>query len=1052
MSSNTPRRSILRASALMASGTMVSRILGFIRNAMLIAAVGATAGGVGAAFQTANTLPNTVFNLLASGIFDAVLVPQIVGAIKRRHDGDTYVNRLLTLAGTLLFLVTFVTMVLAPVLVMITAAGYTEDIRNLAILFALLCLPQLFFYGLYNLLGELLNAREIFGPYMWAPVVNNVVGIAGLGVFLAIWGGAPDGGIPAGDLTGAQFWVLAGSATLGVICQALCLLWPMRKAGVSFKPDFHFRGTSFGSMPRVAGWTFATLGVSQVGVLSTNNLAAMADGFIGRNGAQGGVVGILAYSTAFMIFMVPQSLITVSLTTAIFTRMAGAVADGDDRAVADNYHLGVRTITSLTLVAAAMLMAGSVPMMEIAMAAKGGDPAAVTGYALVLTSLMPGVASTGMVLMSQRVFFAYENVKPVFLMGIGPTIIQVIVGWTMYALTGARWWVVAAALGETACRLTQGIIAIVWVSRENSFVDRAGLLRSYVAYLGAAIVAGFVGFGVLWLMGIHTDISSTLGRMLLAGVKLSVVSAVTGLIYLIVLRFAAPRESAVMMRPLLTRLRVPGAVVNILAASSTPTTEPTAIMAGHTPDETEESMAPTPERTGDEKKLPSFDEVVAASPIPAPPAPPAPSSDESVDIPPIPAPTDVPAFGPATQAPVENPLVAEAIAGPAVDAIADAQAIPAPEEEPIPAPDEDPIPAPDEDPIPAPDEEPIPAPDTEPIPAPDGTSMAESLAALGVEPVTDATDSAEVASASFPLAPPPPAPATSSYERDGELNPVDYPHPEPLADAPVTHQIPRVQSAVDSAIPAPPVEDPTEVMDSIPPIPAAPAQPTPASSEEEEATPERSAKLIDPTRPALIFGVVLVLFGAIWGPWMATRPVTDLDLGQSLRDGVAGQESGEEPAPALTTTPPPAESVTPVISSVQVLSWNNDDGDHPDRAINMIDANPSTSWSSRWFDNNQFRDETSVTIVVKLQQKATISSVTLNMDPATSGGEIVVRNVTDPSNPRGGTELATSALSPTTTIQLPAAVETDSIALQFRSMPKGQDGRNWAWISELTVQ
>ena len=455
-------------------------------------------------------------------------------------------------------------------------------------------------------------------------------------------------------------------------------------------------------------------------------------------------------------------------------------------------------------------------------------------------------------------------------------------------------------------------------------------------------------------------------------------------------------------------------------------------------------MAPTPERTGDEKKLPSFDEVVAASPIPAPPAPPAPSSDESVDVPPIPAPTDVPAFGPATQAPVENPLVAEAIAGPAVDAIADAQAIPAP--------DEEPIPAPDDEPIPAPDAEPIPAPDAEPIPAPNGTSMAESLAALGVEPVTDATDSAEVASASFPLAPPPPAPAATGYERDGELNPADYPHPEPLTDAPVTHQIPRVQSAVDSAIPAPPVEDPTEVMDSIPPIPAAPAQTAPASSEEEEAKPERSAKLIDPTRPALIFGVILFLFGAIWGPWMATRPVTDLDLGQSLRDGVAGQESGEEPAPALTTTPPPAESVTPVISSVQVLSWNNDDGDHPDRAINMIDSNPATSWSSRWFDNNQFRDETSVTIVVKLQQKATISSVTLNMDPATSGGEIVVRNVTDPSNPRGGTELATSALSPTTTIQLPTPVETDSIALQFRSMPKGQDGRNWAWISELTVQ
>jgi putative integral membrane protein mviN len=1008
MSSNTPRRSILRASALMASGTMVSRILGFVRNAMLIAAVGATAGGVGAAFQTANTLPNTVFNLLASGIFDAVLVPQIVGAIKRRHDGDTYVNHLLTLAGTLLFLVTFATMVLAPVLVMITAAGYTEDIRNLAILFALLCLPQLFFYGLYNLLGELLNAREIFGPYMWAPVVNNVVGIAGLGAFLAIWGGAPDGGIPAGDLTGAQFWVLAGSATLGVICQALCLLWPMRRAGVSFKPDFHFRGTSFGSIPRVAGWTFATLGVSQVGVLSTNNLAAMADGFIGRNGAQGGVVGILAYSTAFMIFMVPQSLITVSLTTAIFTRMAGAVADGDDRAVADNYHLGVRTITSLTLVAAAMLMAGSVPMMEIAMAAKGGDPEAVTGYALVLASLMPGVASTGMVLMSQRVFFAYEDVKPVFLMGIGPTLIQVIVGWSMYALTGARWWVVAAALGETVCRLTQGIIAVVWVSRENRYVDRAGLLRSYASYLAAAIVAGLVGFGLLRLMGIHTEISSTLGRMALAGVKLSLVSALTGLVYLLVLRLAAPGESAVMMRPLLTRLRVPSAVVNILAASSTPTPASAEIMTEHTPDETEETMAPTPERTGDDESLPSFDEVLSASPIPAPPAADAAdAAEELADMPPTPAPAEVPTLDTATQAPIENPLVAEAVAAPIVDDI------------------------------------------TEAAEAAQAQAIPESLADYGIEPVTDEVDAAQVEAPTFPLAPPPPAPAASGYERVGEVSPEDYPHPAPLTDGPATHQIPRVQAPEE--VPAPPVEDATEVMDPVPPMPVAPAQDAPASANEDGSS-KRSGTLIDPTKPALIFGVFLVLFGAIWGPWMATRPVTDLDLAQSLRAGISQQQSDEEPSPALTTTPPPSPTTTPVISSVQVLSWNNDDGDHPDRAINMIDSNPSTSWSSRWFDNNQFRDETSVTIVVKLQQKATVSSVTLNMDPATSGGELVVRNVTDPANPRGGTELAKSALSPTTTIQLPTPVETDSIALQFHSMPKGQDGRNWAWISELTVQ
>ena len=474
--SSKSRPSILRASALMASGTMVSRLLGFVRSAMLLAAIGAASGGVSAAFQTANTLPNTVFNLLASGVFDAVLVPQIVGALKRKHDGETYVNRLLTLAGTLLFVVTVVAMVAAPLLVIITAAGYDSEIRNLAILFALLCLPQLFFYGLYNLLGELLNARGIFGPYMWAPVVNNVVGIAGLGAFLAIWG-STDGRIDVGDLSSPQFWLLAGSATLGVITQALILLIPMRRAGIRFRPDFHFRGTSFGSASKVAGWTFATLGVSQVGVLSTNNIAALADAYAKDNAGEMVIAGINAYSTAFMIFMVPQSLITVSLATAIFTRMAEAVADGNDRGVAHNYALGVRTITSLTLLAAAILMAASVPMMQMVLYSTANQQV-VMAYALVLASLMPGVASTGMVLMSQRVFFAYEDVKPVFLMGIGPTVLQALVGWGMYFTTGASWWVVGAALGETACRLMQGVIAVAWVGKRVPLVDKSAMLRS----------------------------------------------------------------------------------------------------------------------------------------------------------------------------------------------------------------------------------------------------------------------------------------------------------------------------------------------------------------------------------------------------------------------------------------------------------------------------------------------------------------------------------------------------------------------------------------------
>ena len=561
-SPSAKRSSILRASAIMASGTMVSRILGFVRSIMLLAAIGAAGGGVSAAFQTANTLPNTVFNLLASGVFDAVLVPQIVGALKRKHDGETYVNRLLTLAGTLLFIVTILSMVAAPLLVVITAAGYDSEIRTLAIVFALLCLPQLFFYGLYNLLGELLNARRVFGPYMWAPVVNNLVGIAGLGAFLAIWGSSEDR-IEVADFTSAQFWLLGGSATLGVIAQALILLVPMKRAGIRFTPDFHFRGTRFGSTSKVAGWTFATLGVSQVGVLSTNNLAALADAYAKTH--DGVFAGISAYATAFMIFMLPQSLITVSLTTAIFTRMAEAVADGDDRGVAAQYTMGVRTITSLTLLAAAILIAGSVPMTQMVLPSYSNQEI-IAGYAWILAALMPGVASTGMVLMSQRVFFAYEDVKPVFLMGIGPTIIQVIVGWGMYFMTGATWWVVGAALGETACRLVQGVIAVAWVSKRNAFVDKASLLRSYSSFFASALIAGLLSFGALWAVGVHTIAESTSARIGIATGKMLLVTLIASFGYLIALRFIAPGESARTIAPLLARFKVPNGVRILLAA------------------------------------------------------------------------------------------------------------------------------------------------------------------------------------------------------------------------------------------------------------------------------------------------------------------------------------------------------------------------------------------------------------------------------------------------------------------------------------------------------
>jgi putative peptidoglycan lipid II flippase len=153
--------SVGRGAALMASGTAVSRVLGLLRGLVLVAAIGAT-GQAADAFDVANKLPNVLYMLLAGGVLNAILVPQVVRAYKR-DAGQEYVDRLLTLGFVILAGVAVVLTVAAPLLVGVYAKAPPSQMA-LATTFAYWCIPQLFFYGAYALLGQVLNARGSFGP------------------------------------------------------------------------------------------------------------------------------------------------------------------------------------------------------------------------------------------------------------------------------------------------------------------------------------------------------------------------------------------------------------------------------------------------------------------------------------------------------------------------------------------------------------------------------------------------------------------------------------------------------------------------------------------------------------------------------------------------------------------------------------------------------------------------------------------------------------------------------------------------------------------------
>lgn len=533
--------SIARSGALMASGTLVSRVLGLVRQTMTIAVVG-IAGLVGDAWNAANTLPNLFHLILAGGVLNAVIVPQIAKAA-RRDDGEVYVNRLLTLAMTIMGVATLLLTLAAPLLVrLVVSSGWSDDARGLAIAFAFICLPQMFFYGLYTLLGQVLNAHSRFGAFMWAPAVANVVAIAGLAWFL-LTDRAQSTAVGSWDAT--MIWVLAGSATLSIVVQALVLVPPLRAIGFRYRPTWGLRGSGLGAASRMAMWAFAAVAVGQLGYFVTTRVLTGATERAETAGEL--AAGLNAYSFAFLIFMLPHSIITVSLVTAIFTRLSHSAQDGDTAAVTADLRRGMRMPAVLLIPGtAAMVLLAPWILRAILPGTPGDEAALATG---VFVAMALGLVPYGWFYLVQRACYAYED-------GRTPFVLQILVtgtaaAFTLFAMTRpfteAATWV---GVGQTVSNLLGAGIGLSLLRRRLGPLGLSRVVRQNVRLLVATTVGTLASVAALLLL------TRTLGDSWLSSVV--VVAVAGGLLVLIALAAAARMrvtEVTAVLAPVTRRLR-----------------------------------------------------------------------------------------------------------------------------------------------------------------------------------------------------------------------------------------------------------------------------------------------------------------------------------------------------------------------------------------------------------------------------------------------------------------------------------------------------------------
>jgi putative peptidoglycan lipid II flippase len=477
-----------RSSLIMASGTAASRVLGVVNTSLLAWAIGLV-GSFANSFSVANKLPNTLYLLVIGGVLNAVLVPQVVRAY-RRPDGHHFVDRLLTVGMVLLGGLTLVLTLAAPLLVRFYSNFADPDVTAVATALAYWCIPQVFFYGLYSLLGQVLNARGSFGPYMWAPVVNNLVFIAGLLVMVQVFGQV-DEDTRVADWTAGHTAMLGGAATLGIVVQALILLIPLYRSGFRYRPRWGLRGSGLGSAGRVASWTFLGLLIGQIGVWRISVVASSVDS---ASAAGNGV-----YDRAFLIFMLPHSLVTVSLATALFTRLSGRAATGDTAGVRGDLSLGLRTVGVFTVLATTGIAVLAYPIGRVLVPDRPDSE--VHALAEAVVALVLGLVAFGIWSLCQRVYYAYEDARG--MVPIQVLMAAVVVAGTElgHALLPDTSWVVAACASMAVSYGVGAVVALVMVHRRLGGVDGPRVLVLHVKAVVGAVVAAGAGLGLLAVLG-----------------------------------------------------------------------------------------------------------------------------------------------------------------------------------------------------------------------------------------------------------------------------------------------------------------------------------------------------------------------------------------------------------------------------------------------------------------------------------------------------------------------------------------------------------------------
>ena len=481
-----PDGSLARGAAAITIATAISRVTGFVRVVVVAAAMGTTF--LANTYQTANTAPNLIFELMAAGVLTSVLVPTFVGYLTRgeREQGWEAANALTSVALVALVLLSLLLGLLAdPVMRLLTLGVQDPELRRAEVELGATLLrlfsPQIIFYGAGMILTAALNAHRRFALPAVAPIANNVVVIAVYLAYAAMRGGEPPS---VSGISGAETFLLGAGTTAGVIAMTAILFPALR--GLGWRLRFVWRPShpAVRRGARLGVWALGYAGGYQAGLIVVLVLANRIEG------------GVAAYQWAFTFFYLPYALLAVPIFAVLFTAMSEHASREDTQGLSDRLQDGLAMMSTVLIPVAVALLILSDEIARVTLAYGAMTPAGARLVGRVLSAFAIGLPTYSMFLIFTRAFYAVGNARVPTLVNGAAVLLASVVGAFLFLMAPAGWEVAGLAAGHSLGFALGGW----WLSARFRSEVTISPSKQVIAATSRATIAGVAAATVMVLL------------------------------------------------------------------------------------------------------------------------------------------------------------------------------------------------------------------------------------------------------------------------------------------------------------------------------------------------------------------------------------------------------------------------------------------------------------------------------------------------------------------------------------------------------------------------